>query len=73
MIKTLFASVCVLACCIGNEYPAKADYFKTMEEHFEREEARKESDYQRSQIQQLRRDVERLQMDIDSERNGFSL
>jgi hypothetical protein len=24
MIKTLFASVCVLACCMGNEYPAKA-------------------------------------------------
>tara|TARA_R110002050_G_scaffold101685_2_gene210006 strand:+ start:102 stop:329 length:228 start_codon:yes stop_codon:yes gene_type:complete len=24
MIKTLFASACVLACCIGNEYPAKA-------------------------------------------------
>ena len=25
MIKTLFASACVLACCIGNEYPAKAE------------------------------------------------
>ena len=25
MIKTLLASVCVLACCIGNEYPAKAE------------------------------------------------
>tara|TARA_R110002012_G_scaffold312727_3_gene523706 strand:- start:470 stop:730 length:261 start_codon:yes stop_codon:yes gene_type:complete len=25
MIKTLFASACVLACCMGNEYPAKAD------------------------------------------------
>jgi hypothetical protein len=24
MIKTLFASACVLACCMGNEYPAKA-------------------------------------------------
>lgn len=24
MIKTLFASLCVAACCMGNEYPAKA-------------------------------------------------
>ena len=24
MIKTLFASACVLACCMGNEYPATA-------------------------------------------------
>ena len=25
MIKTLFASLCVAACCMGNDYPAKAD------------------------------------------------
>ena len=24
MIKTLFASACVLACCMGNDYPANA-------------------------------------------------
>ena len=24
MIKTLFASLCVVACCVGNDYPAKA-------------------------------------------------
>ena len=24
MIKTLLASLCVVACCMGNEYPAKA-------------------------------------------------
>ncbi len=24
MIKTLFASLCVAACCMGNEHPAKA-------------------------------------------------
>ena len=24
MIKTLFASLCVVACCMGNDYPAKA-------------------------------------------------
>ena len=24
MIKTILASACVLACCMGNEYPAKA-------------------------------------------------
>jgi hypothetical protein len=25
MIKTLFASLCVAACCMGNDYPAKAE------------------------------------------------
>ena len=25
MIKTLFASLCVVACCVGNDYPVKAD------------------------------------------------
>lgn len=24
MIKTLFASLCVVACCVGNAYPARA-------------------------------------------------
>ena len=25
LFKSLFAASCVLACCIGNDYPAKAD------------------------------------------------
>ena len=71
MIKTLFASLCVVACCMGNEYPAKADYVETMADHYRSERARKESDYQRSQIQQLRGDVERLQLDLDSRQSSY--
>ena len=67
MIKTLFASLstfayvgCIAVCCMGNDYPAKA---QGMADYYEREEARKEMHYQSSQIQQLRDEVKQLQFD----------
>ena len=62
MIKTLFASFCVVACCMGNEYPAKADcqafgyssaYYQCknneINQHIEMGNLQREMEYQRNQ------------------------
>ena len=59
MIKTLFASACVLACCMGNDYPAKALGFNcrgdaacmnaAQNRRIEMDNLRREMEYQRNQ------------------------
>ena len=57
MIKTLFASVCVLACCMGNEYPAKANpgLYRSMQQNIQRNE-------------QVQRDFRQQQQQYETER-----
>ena len=56
MIKTILASACVLACCMGNEYPAKAydDSWEAMQIRQEMEEMRRQTE---NQMIELRREI----------------
>ena len=69
MIKTLFASLCVVACCMGNEYPAKAYESGCNTECFsrQREQARRQFD----QEQRFKK-LERRVIDSQPSHNGYS-
>lgn len=56
MLKTLLASLCVAACCMGNEYPAKAydDSWGAQQARQEREEMQRQQD---NQLIELRREI----------------
>ena len=56
MIKTLFASLCVVACCMGNEYPAKAydDSWDAQQLRQEIKEVQRQHD---NQLMELRREI----------------
>jgi hypothetical protein len=65
MIKTILVSACVLACCMGNEYPAKAydDSWEAMQVRQEMEEIQRQTE---NQMIELRREIRAEQY-----RNGY--
>ena len=71
MIKTLLASACVLACCMGNEYPAKAYGYECIHTKSSYASCMNAAQNRQIEMDNMQREIDQRLDRIESNQNWF--